>query len=213
MAPVNDLPGKYALNGEVFDPLGLANMFDVKWLREAEVKHGRICMLAWTGYVAVDLGLKLPGETLNSFKAHDAHLGDFGGAMGQIAFFIGLMEVLVSVPAINYTMNGGDREPGDYALDPLGFLDGATPEAKAEMQIKELKNGRLAMLAFSAVVTQSAMGHPDFPYGLIREKRTGFSGVDWLRGTLDDAVVQISHESHGGAVASSRSDEDQQCGS
>jgi len=167
MAPVNDLPGKYALNGEVFDPLGLANMFDVKWLREAEVKHGRICMLAWTGYVAVDLGLKLPGETLNSFKAHDAHLGDFGGAMGQIAFFIGLMEVLVSVPAINYTMNGGDREPGDYALDPLGFLDGATPEAKAEMQIKELKNGRLAMLAFSAVVTQSAMGHPDFPYGLM----------------------------------------------
>jgi len=51
-------------------------------------------------------------------QAHDAHLGDFGGAMGQIAFFIGLMEVLVSVPAINYTMNGGDREPVHFCMRP-----------------------------------------------------------------------------------------------
>eukprot|EP00966_Prymnesium_polylepis_P130382 3015471-Prymnesium_polylepis.1 len=32
-----------------------------------------------------------------------------------------------------------------------------------DMQIKELKNGRLAMLAFSGVVTQAALGHPNFP--------------------------------------------------
>ena len=134
-----------------------------KWLREAEVKHGRICMLAFVGFVAGDL-LPLPGVTLSSVAAHDANLGDYGGAMGQIFWWIGLVEILGSIPAINYTMNGGDREPGDYAFDPLGFLASATPAQKEEMQLKELKNGRLAMMAFSGIVTQAALGHPNFPY-------------------------------------------------
>ena len=134
-----------------------------KWLREAEVKRGRICMLAFVGFVAGDL-LPLPGVTLSSVAAHDANLGEYGGAMGQIFWWIGLVEILGSIPAINYTMNGGDREPGDYAFDPLGFIASATPAQKEEMQLKELKNGRLAMMAFSGIVTQAALGHPNFPY-------------------------------------------------
>ena len=54
-----------------------------KWLREAEIKHGRICMLAFTGFVVADL-CPLPGVTLSSVAAHDANLGEYGGAMGQI---------------------------------------------------------------------------------------------------------------------------------
>ena len=39
-----------------------------------------------------------------------------------------------------------------------------TPENEAKYKLQELTHGRLAMLAFSAVVTQSALGKPDFPY-------------------------------------------------
>merc|ERR1711933_668154 len=111
VAPMFDAPeGLKGYVGEEdgFDPLRLSDAFDMKWLREAEIKHGRICMLAFTGFVFADL-CPLPGVTLSSVAAHDANLGEYGGAMGQIFWWIGLVEVLGSIPAINYTMNGGDR--------------------------------------------------------------------------------------------------------
>lgn len=39
-----------------FDPLNLANgPLDLTWLRAAELKHGRVCMLATVGFVAPEL--------------------------------------------------------------------------------------------------------------------------------------------------------------
>jgi hypothetical protein len=34
-----------------FDPIGFAEYFDPKWLREAELKHGRVAMLATVGWL------------------------------------------------------------------------------------------------------------------------------------------------------------------
>lgn len=167
VAPMFDAPAGlkgYVGEEDGFDPLGLSDIFDIKWLREAELKHGRICMLAFVGFIFPDTIAKLPNHPWPSVEAHDASLGPFGGAMGQIFLFIALVEILTGVPATNLTMNGGDREPGDFGFDPLGFLSGATPEEKELMQLKELKNGRLAMLGFSGIVTQAALGHPSFPY-------------------------------------------------
>ena len=43
-----------------FDPLGISSLIDVRWLREAELKHGRVCMLAATGFIVQDV-FKFPG--------------------------------------------------------------------------------------------------------------------------------------------------------
>eukprot|EP00967_Tisochrysis_lutea_P034427 scaffold41091_cov36-Tisochrysis_lutea.AAC.1 len=43
-----------------FDPLYLSEFIDLKWAREAELKHGRICMLAAPGYFFQEF-FQLPG--------------------------------------------------------------------------------------------------------------------------------------------------------
>ena len=54
----------------------------------------------------------------------------------------------------------------DYGLDPLSFLKGKSEDEVNRMKLRELKNGRLAMLAFAGVVTQAGLGDAtqSFPY-------------------------------------------------
>lgn len=150
-----------------FDPFRFSDFAPMDFLREAELKHGRICMLAWTGFVAVDLGARiwpLPAayEGLTSVTAHDA-LVEYG-AMGQIFLWIGVAESIATVSLIQMLYEDSGREPGDFGLDPLGFLNGKSEEEVNRMKLRELKNGRLAMLAFSGVVTQAVLTQGPFPY-------------------------------------------------
>merc|ERR1719436_188882 len=132
------------------------------WYREAELKHGRIAMLATVGFVVPEV-VRIPGEQF-SFEsiprvidAHDA-LPD---SMLQIFFWIGFLEVC-SIPAYS-NMNEYDRKPGDFSFDPLGLYP-SDPEKQKEMQLKELKNGRLAMIAIGGMVTGAAITGNGFPY-------------------------------------------------
>ena len=49
------LVGKTSAGYAGFDPLGFSDYYDIKWLQEAEIKHGRICMLAAVGMVSWQL--------------------------------------------------------------------------------------------------------------------------------------------------------------
>ena len=62
----------YAGNRD-FDPLFLSDTTPMNWLREAELKHGRICMLASLGWVAVDLGFRFPKPEFQGVMSMDAH--------------------------------------------------------------------------------------------------------------------------------------------
>lgn len=47
----------------------------------------------------------------------------------------------------------GAREAGNLGYDPLGLFKG-TDKQKNEMRLKELKNGRLAMIAMAAYTSE-----------------------------------------------------------
>jgi len=113
----SSLPGDGSIPGDKgFDPLGLSENFDLKWMQEAEIKHGRIAMLAAAGFVAVDLGVLAPGAPsgYSSVAAHDMAVEK--GAMYVLLFAASVFEVCAGVPAVEQMMKGSDRKPGDFSF-------------------------------------------------------------------------------------------------
>ncbi|GFH49529.1 light-harvesting complex I chlorophyll a/b binding protein 4 [Chaetoceros tenuissimus] len=160
--PMPFAPTKTSKN---FDPAGFAERSPewLPWYREAELKHGRAAMLATVGFVVPEF-VRIPGEQF-SFEAipkvidaHDA-LPD---SMIQIFGWISFLEA-VSFPALAGAGAGYDRAPGDFSFDPLGLYP-TDPEKQKEMQLAELKNGRLAMIAIGGMVTGAAISGNGFPY-------------------------------------------------
>ena len=134
----------------------------VPWFREAELKHGRAAMLACLGFVVPEF-IRIPGEAYsfeaipNVIDAHDA-LPD---SMIQIFAWISFLETCSWGALAN--MNEFDRKPGDFGFDPLKLWP-ASEEKQKEMQLKELKNGRLAMIGIGGMVTGAAISGHGFPY-------------------------------------------------
>ena len=134
-------------------------------LRYVELKHGRIAMMAWLGYVSVDMGMRvlpIPEglEGLTAATAHDAAVEQ--GGMAQLLLWFSLAEVIDGI-AIVQMPEGSGRAPGDFGWDG-GMLKGKSDEYINDMKLKEITHCRLAMLALSGVVTQSVLTQGPFPY-------------------------------------------------
>lgn len=160
------LPYPESLKGYVgaetgFDPLRISDYFPMDYLREAELKHSRIAMLAITGFVAVDLGFTLPfAAGVSSADAHN--VGVENGSFGVLGIAIGAFE-MVSWIAVQEMLQGSGREPGDFGFGTR-YLDGKSEEEVKMMKLRELKHGRLAMFAFGGACTQSILTGHGFPY-------------------------------------------------
>lgn len=115
-------------------------------------------MLGVAGYVSVDLGFRVPyAPEVGSLAAHDAAIEK--GPMFGLFLVIALFEIVTGIPKCLQLMNDPDAAPpGDYKFDPLGFGGGP------DLAEKELSNGRLAMMAFSGILTQSVLTGGGFPY-------------------------------------------------
>lgn len=149
-----------------FDPFRFSDFMPVDFLREAELKHGRIAMMAVVGFAAVDLGMRVYPvpegyEGLTVLTAHDALLQQ--GAMVQLNLWFSVVEIIGTI-GVFQMLNGSGREAGDFGLDPPQMLKGKSKEYVDDMKLKELMNGRLAMFAFSGMVTQAVLYDSHFPF-------------------------------------------------
>ncbi|CAN8076962.1 unnamed protein product [Agarophyton chilense] len=147
-----------------FDPLGFSDMFDLNFLREAEVKHGRICMLAIVGWVFPEAVYHLPNEMFSATNPLAA-VGKVGWLpVIQILLFIAACEAGTSFKKV-YEQKCED--PGNYGFDPLNLA--GTPEKKKRRQTSEIKNGRLAMIAIGGAIHHALLTN----MGLLEQIQAG----------------------------------------
>jgi len=158
------IPFTISTTSSNWDPAGFAERAPewVPWFREAELKHGRAAMLATVGMVVPEF-VRMPGDQFSFenvpyvINAHDM-LPD---SMSQIFLWISLLEACTFAALAN--MNNWDRMPGDFSFDPLGIYP-QSEENQKEMQLAELKNGRLAMIAIGGMVAGAMVTGEHFPY-------------------------------------------------
>lgn len=170
--PIGNMKAPKVLDGTLagdvgFDPLGFARSKNgLYWMREAEVKHGRLAMLAAMGWPLSELWHKELAQAfgLESILASGDKAPSLlnGGLSNTWVTGILMMSIIISGMLEGKAMNSGEifwgnekpvgYVPGDMKFDPLNLYN-ARGDKKA-METAEIKNGRLAMIAITAFVFQ-----------------------------------------------------------
>eukprot|EP00629_Pelagomonadales_sp_RCC1024_P009233 CAMPEP_0119272614 /NCGR_PEP_ID=MMETSP1329-20130426/8812_1 /TAXON_ID=114041 /ORGANISM="Genus nov. species nov., Strain RCC1024" /LENGTH=212 /DNA_ID=CAMNT_0007272691 /DNA_START=154 /DNA_END=792 /DNA_ORIENTATION=+ len=143
-----------------FDPLGLARTPALlEYFRAAEIKHGRLALLASVGWPASELWDR-PLSSLTkeitglSIEPKVTALGDapslLNGGLDQVdprfwGFAIGVAAA-AELYALKLRFEEPGLAPGDLRFDPLGFYP-TEKNRRRRMDLAELKHSRLAMVA------------------------------------------------------------------
>ena len=159
------LPRPAALTGDLagdvgFDPLGFAKSeADLMNYREAEVKHARLAMLAAAGWPLSEVFDKKIAAAMNMepiLGADDRVPSLLNGGLGKISpgYWVGCIGLAAIIDIFGQLRMKSDNKeylPGDFGLR-LGYP--TSEEGKKRMQLAEIKNGRLAMIAVFAFAIQ-----------------------------------------------------------
>ena len=136
-----------------FDPLGLATPENLGFMRDAELKHGRLAMLAALGWPV--------SEAVQPWLSKDLDLPSTVAQRGGLApsvlnggldtvpvtFWIAAIGATIAIELTAMQRRAAGAAPGDLGFDPLNM----NSESMAE---NELANGRLAMLAITGFAFQ-----------------------------------------------------------
>lgn len=166
-----------------YDPLNLAdaefwgtsNESTIGFLRESEIKHGRIAMFAFVGYIVHANGITWPwamtmaGDPFPKVSsAPEAWDAIPEAAKWQIILFVGFLEFWREANGGPHYMKGG--KPGYFPpfdakfipggaldlYDPLGRNKSMSNEQKEKRLVTEINNGRLAMLGIFGFISEGA---------------------------------------------------------
>lgn len=148
------MPGDFG-----FDPMGLSEIqTDLKYAQWAEIKHGRICMLAVLGmltqeYGPLNSGWHVPGD---QFTETDPF-----AAVAKVGF-AGNFQIFLTIACIelgNFNKHYGEGTPGDIGWDFIGLTKNMSPEELKRRHEQEVIHGRLAMIAFLGASFHSLAFH------------------------------------------------------
>ena len=170
-----------------FDPLGLSTDDNFAYYREAEIKHGRIAMLAAVAWPLQEILHPLIVATLREMRM-GADVKDVLAASGGASPSLlngGLFQEEVLPALVLFTLGcaaleGADlktrgelgckwneypkafgtfgRQPGNFRVDPFNFYKPLSGPEKLAMQGRELANGRVAMVAVASYVVTEFFG-------------------------------------------------------
>jgi len=174
------LPGAIAPLGD-FDPLGFStgkDALEINRLREAELTHGRVGMLASLGFLvqekfhplftadggpAIEQIPKLPVGVLFAITLGISFTESLRISAGFANPYDGEVDVSKAKPVTAFPKEGTTFQrmrvgytPGDLGFDPLNLKPTDPAEFKA-MQERELSHGRLAMIAAAGFMAQEAV--------------------------------------------------------
>lgn len=117
-------------------------------------------MLAAAGWPISELFDRKIAASLNLptiLDATDRAPSLLNGGLGKISpLYWGFVLALASAIELYGMKRGSGEVAGDLGFDPLGLYPDS-PEARFEMQTKEIKNGRLAMMGVLGFAVQEAV--------------------------------------------------------
>lgn len=132
--------------------------------REAELRHGRLAMIASLAWPVQEL----LSPTLSRALRAPMLLAETGGRSPSVLnggleqstipyTLAGFAALIAAVDLYSLKLRserGDEWLPGDFGFDPLNMLGGATLDERRKMQAREIDNGRLAMVAIFIMVAE-----------------------------------------------------------
>ncbi|KAL7541733.1 hypothetical protein ACHAWF_007007 [Thalassiosira exigua] len=148
-----------------FDPLGImkdADQAKFDTWREIEIKHGRVAMLAVTGYLTTYAGVRFPGaeEVPSGFAAVGwlATTSEGLQILPQMMLFFFIAE-MINRDASEVT-GVTPAFPGDYRNGWIDFgWDKYDEKTKLRKRAIELNNGRAAQMGILGLMVHENMGN------------------------------------------------------